>query len=109
MTENPTSSPPPAKVTSLGFEQARTPFKVGQLRSKTWRAPFTNGLTDIWRRRCMEYWERIEKRYGVIFSEPRNDWVDDPIEGPCVSTFATPLAIVPGERFELPEGARMDT
>ena len=30
-----------------------------------------------------------------------------PIEGPCVSSFATPLDIIPGERFELPEGARM--
>lgn len=98
-----------AQATSLGFEQAAVPFKVGQLRSKTWRAPFTHGLTTIWRQRCNEYWERVEKRYGVIVSEPRNTWADDPVLGPVVVTFATPLAIVPGERFELPEGARMDS
>lgn len=97
-----------AQVTSLGFEQARVPFKVGQLRTATWKAPFTHGMTDIWRRRCIEYWERIEKRFGVILSEPKYDWSDDPVHGPCVTTYATPLAIIPGERFELPEGARMD-
>lgn len=82
-------------------------MKAGVLYTRTWRAPFTNGLTDLWRRRCHEYWERIEKRYGVILSEPRNAWEDFPDTGPVVATYATVLAIVPGERYALPDGEKI--
>ena len=29
------------------YEKPKTPFEVGKLYTRTWRAPFTNGLTDI--------------------------------------------------------------
>ena len=92
---------------TMKFEEPRTPFKLGQLRTKTWKAPYTIGLTDEWRRRCEEYWERIEQRFGVVFSEPRHAWAMDDIFGPVVATYATPLMIIPGERFKLPEGERI--
>ena len=81
------------------FETPKTEFVINKLYSKTWRAPFTNGLTDLWRQRCHEYWERVEQRFGVVFSEPRNAWTDDLEQGPCVVTYATPLAILSGERI----------
>jgi hypothetical protein len=82
----------------LAFEKPDAPFRVGQLLSKTWKAPYTNGLTDIWRQRCFEYWDRVSKRFGWVFSEPANDWSMDPIHGPVVTTFVTPLYEMPGER-----------
>lgn len=84
------------------FDVPDTPFKIGRLRSKVWRAPYTHGLTDTWRQRCMEYWERIEQRYGVVMSEPRNAWSDDPEVGPVVATYATPIAILKGTRIKRP-------
>jgi hypothetical protein len=89
------------------FEEPDVPFKVGQLRTRVWAAPYTNGLTDIWRRRCEEYWERIEKRFGVVMSDRKYDWAVDDALGPVVATYATPLYIVPGERFKLPKGERI--
>ena len=81
------------------FEQPKKPFKFGTLYTKVWRAPFTHGLTDVWRRRCHEYWERVEHRFGIVVSEPRNAWADDPAIGPVVATYVTILAILPAERF----------
>lgn len=101
------SLPPISTGSALKFEEPRTPFEHGVLYTRTWTAPFTNGLTDSWRRRCFEYWERVERRFGVVMSEPRNDWAVDDIVGPVVVTYATLLYIVPGERFVLPAGERI--
>ncbi len=94
----------------MKFEQPKDPnvLKLGFLLSRTWKAPYTNGLTDIWRNRAREYWERIEKRFGLILSEHKTDWavVDD--VGPVVSTYATVRVVMPGERFKLPEGERLE-
>ena len=90
----------------IGYGPFETPskrFYPGILYTKTWRAPFTHGLTDVWRERCRAYWERVEQRFGVVFSERRDAWTDDPEIGPCVVTYATPIAIVPGERIPLGE------
>lgn len=89
------------------FEKPARPFTYSELRSRVWQAPYTNGLTDIWRERCMEYWERIEQRFGVIMSSPRNAWAMDDIYGPVVGTFAVVLLVVPGQRFIVPAGERI--
>lgn len=89
------------------FEAPKKPFVYGELRSRVWQAPYTNGLTDVWRRRCMEYWERIEQRFGVIVSAPRNAWAMDDIYGPVVGTFAVVLLVMPGERFIVPAGEKI--
>jgi len=80
------------------FEQVPAHWKPGTLLTRTWQAPFTHGLTDIWRQRCAEYWERIEQRYGVVLTDHRNahDIVDG--LGPVVATFAAIYVILPGER-----------
>ena len=88
------------------YEKPKTPFEVGKLYTRTWRAPFTNGLTDIWRKRCHEYWENVERRFGVVFSEPRNAWEDSPEVGPVVVTYATIIGILKGDRYDVPESER---
>jgi hypothetical protein len=88
------------------FERPKTPFVVGALRTRVWRAPFTNGLTDVWRQRCNEYWERVEQRFGIVVSEPRNAWYDDPDIGPVVASYVTVLGILKGDRFDRPESER---
>ena len=89
------------------YEKPKTPFKVGELRTKVWRAPFTHGLTDLWRERCREYWERVEQRFGIVVSERADDWYDDPELGPCVMTAATVLVILKGDRVLVPAGERL--
>lgn len=89
------------------FEAPRTPFTYGELRSRVWQAPYANGLTDTWRQHCVAYWARIEQRFGVIMSAPRNAWTLDDVYGPVVGTFAVVLLVVPGERFILPAGERI--
>ena len=89
------------------FETPKTLFTYGELRSRVWQAPYTNGLTDIWRERCMSYWEHIEQRFGVIMSSPRNAWMMDDVYGPVVGTFAVVLLVVPGQRFIVPAGERI--
>lgn len=88
------------------YERPKTPFLVGKLYTRVWRAPFTNGLTDAWRERCVGYWERVEQRFGLVVSEPTYDWADDPEIGPCVMTGATVLGILKGDRFDRPESER---
>jgi hypothetical protein len=90
------------------FETPVKKFYPGELYSKTWRAPYTNGLTDVWRERCRGYWDRVEQRFGVVFSERRDAWTNDPELGPCVVTYATPIAIVKGERIPVGQTVRSD-
>ena len=80
------------------FEQVPAHWKPGMLLSKVWQAPFTHGLTDIWRARCAGYWERIEQRYGVVLTDHRN--AHDIIQGtgPVVATYAAIYVILPAER-----------
>jgi hypothetical protein len=86
------------------FDVPNVKIKVGKtLLTRSWKAPYTNGLTDIWRKRCREYWERIEQRFGYVMSEPRNDWVMDDDLGPVVVTYATPIAMLKGERIARPK------
>lgn len=71
---------------------------VGKLYTMTWRAPLVMGVTDEWRNRVAGYWERLEKKYGVIWSRPVIDYDE---ETSCIVTMATPLALIPGERYEV--------
>lgn len=80
------------------FEQVPANWKPGLLLSRVWRAPFTHGLTDTWRIRCEEYWERIEQRYGVVLTDHRNTHAIDDIVGPVVATYAAIAWILPSER-----------
>jgi len=77
------------------FDQVPAHWKPGLLLSSTWQAPFTHGLTDVWRERCEGYWERIEQRFGVVLTDHRNAWDEVPEVGPCVVTFAAILFILP--------------
>ncbi len=88
------------------YERPKKPFKLNKLYSRVWQAPFTNGLTDAWRQRCHEYWERVEQRFGVVMSEPRNTW-EMTEAGPVVATYATVLGILKGDRFDRPESERV--
>jgi hypothetical protein len=86
------------------FDVPDTPFVLGKkgLRSKTWRAPFTHGLTDAWRERCRLYWEGVEQRFGVVMSERRDAWDEVEGLGPVVVTYAVPIAILKGTRIRRP-------
>lgn len=90
------------------FERPKKRLDPGVLYSRVWRAPFTNGLTDTWRRRCNEYWERVEQRFGVVVSEPRHAWYEDPETGPIVATYATVLGVLKGDRYDKPESERVN-
>jgi hypothetical protein len=105
MTETPTSiSEPLASAESTVRQPLFFPkFKDGgphlnKLYTKVWKAPFVNGVTDEWRARVVGYWERLEIKYGVIWSRPVIDY--DPDTG-TIFTAATPLALIPGERYEV--------
>lgn len=80
------------------FPDFNPPAALGVLYSKTWKAPFVNGVTDEWTQRVAGYWERIEQKYGLIMSQPAIDYLD---ETGTITTFATVLAIVPGERYRV--------
>lgn len=84
-----------ARVGPGPFEEPRTPWRFGRLYARTWRAPLVHGLTDVWRERCHAYWARVERRFGVIFSAPRNAY---DAETETVTTVATLLVILPAER-----------
>ncbi len=98
------TSTPAATAESVVRQQNYFPlFKdggphVGRLYTMTWRAPFVEGVTDEWRKRCAGYWERLEKKYGVIWSRP---FIDYDAETGCIVTGATPIALIPGERYEV--------
>lgn len=73
-------------------------FEVGQLRSMAWSAllPAVVAQDDpTWRARCMEYWERQERLYGLRMSD--FIMVLDAAEG-VVVTWSTVLDVLPGER-----------
>lgn len=78
------------------FEKPRKPYAVGGLYSRTWTAPFVHGVTETWAARCRGYWERVEQRFGLILSDHRNAY--DEATG-TITTFATVLMILPGERY----------
>lgn len=71
---------------------------VGTLYTKTWRTVGVMGVTDEWTKRVAGYWERLEIKYGVIWSAPVIDY--DELTG-CIVTAATPIALIPGERYEV--------
>lgn len=71
---------------------------VGVLYTMTWRTVGIMGVTDEWKNRCAGYWERLEKKYGVIWSRPVIDFDEDT---GCIVTMATPLVLIPGERYEV--------
>lgn len=72
------------------------PFVVGKLYTRTWRAPYVHGVNQEWAKRCREYWERIEQRFGYVFSDHRNAFDEETL---TISTYATPLAMLKGERI----------
>jgi hypothetical protein len=82
------------------FPAFNPPAKIGVLYTKTWQAPVVHGVTDIWAQRIAGYWDRIEKKYGLIMSDHRNAY--DDATG-TITTFATVLAVIPGERYSLAE------
>lgn len=79
------------------FRKPRQPFVVGELRTKTWRTlePNVTEADKRWQTRCSQYWTLQARLYGVVFS-PYVMLVDNR-EG-FVSTYATVLGIIPGER-----------
>ena len=87
------------------FRPMAHPARLGELRSKTWEIPVYLGPGDEtsphWHAKIAAYWERQMQLYGIVMSdftiaiEP-----PDPATGkpPFLSTYATVLAILPGER-----------
>jgi hypothetical protein len=71
------------------------PFELGMLYSKTWAAPFVNGVNQTWAERCRGYWDRLGERYGYVFSDHRNAY--DEITA-TITTYATPIALLKGDR-----------
>jgi len=82
----------------LAFPDFNPPAQMGKLYTKTWKAPFINGVTDEWTNRVAGYWERLEQKYGLIWSRPVITYDD---ETGCIFTAATIVAIVPGERYSV--------
>ena len=82
----------------MAFPDMTPPARVGVRYTKTWRAPLVMGVTAEWEKRVAGYWERIEIKYGVIWSRPVITYAE---ETGCIMTAATVLAIVPGERYSL--------
>jgi cobalamin biosynthesis protein CobT len=93
-------------ATIATFSAADHAFKVGQLRSRTWQTLEMVNQKDIdqltptgkkWIMRSEEYWERQMRKFGVVMSN--HTTLVDNIDGVCfVSTFATVLAVMPGDR-----------
>lgn len=79
------------------YREPKNHFKVGDLRTKTWRTLESNVAEDDarWRERCAQYWTLQSRLYGVVMSSFAM-LVDNSIG--CVSTYSTVLAIMPGER-----------
>ena len=76
------------------------PIAKGQLRSMSWRAilpPVVSQDDPTWAARCKGYWERQERLYGIRLSDFM--MILDADEG-TVSTFATVLDVLPGERTD---------
>lgn len=79
------------------YRHAKEPFKVGSLRTKTWRTLETNLAQDDpkWNQRCSQYWSLQERLFGVRMSQ--FVMVADNSQG-FVSTYSAVLGVLPGER-----------
>lgn len=74
--------------------------RPGELLTKVWKAPYTNGVPRSWRERCDGYWRRIEERYGVIVGDHKEAWAMHETQGPVIATYAPLMAILQGvERY----------
>lgn len=81
------------------FDLVPSHWRSGVLLTRTWQAPIVHGVTQIWADRCRGYWERIERRYGVVLTDHRNAYDD---ETGTISTVAAVLMIIDGERYPMP-------
>lgn len=79
------------------FRKPLKPFILGDLRLKSWRTldPHVSDNDPTWQARCAQFWTLQGRLYGVVFS-PFVFLVDN-TEG-VVSTYATVLEVLPGER-----------
>ena len=70
---------------------------VGDLRVKSWRflIPPSGEDDPVWAQRCREYWELQQETFGLKFSD-FTMMID--YDEMIVTTAATILAILPGER-----------
>lgn len=85
----------------ITFAKADNPYEPGQLRTRTWRMPVMDPnahLNPIWMKRVHEYWERQERKFGFVASEPGVMVDDMPDIGPVLTTTVTVLAVMPGDR-----------
>lgn len=78
------------------YETPSKKLRVGRLYTRTWQAPMVRGVTAIWEQRIRDYWSRVEQRFGIAVSEPRN--VFDGDLG-TITTFATVLGVLKGDRY----------
>lgn len=79
------------------YRQPKEPFVIGELRTKTWRTLQQDIAQNdkTWAARCAQYWNLQARLYGVQLSNFA--MLVDNHDG-FVSTYATVLDVLPGER-----------
>lgn len=100
-----------ARPTAHVFRAMRSPAVPGELRTRTWRLPLFQGGKEehdpLWIDRAADYWQRQMMLYGYVVGDftLMADVVDNV---PVITTAATVLAVLPGERvddYQLPDKA----
>lgn len=90
------------------FRTMKNPVRLGELRSRTWRLPLYTGKEaddPVWIKRAHDFWQRQMALYGYVVGDASLMADVDPDVGPVITTHATVLAIIPGDRvddYELP-------
>lgn len=83
------------------FRPMAAPAVPGELRCKTWQMAIRIGdeeRSELWRKRCHDYWERQMKLYGYVVGD--FTIAVETIDGHhFLSTYAPVLAVLPGERM----------
>lgn len=83
------------------YAPMKQPASIGELRSRTWRLPIFDAKAEsspIWMKRAQEYWERQERKYGLVMSDFTLTAGNFPETGPVITTFSVVLEVLPGRR-----------
>lgn len=83
------------------WQEARRPFAVGELRSRTWRCliPAEGDDDPLWAERAKDYWQLQERTYGVKFFDRIANAYDPDLM--TMTTFATVERVLPGQRIDM--------
>lgn len=91
-----------AEAMSLGvYAPMKNPAYEGELRAKSWKLVIYDESMErspLWAQRAKDYWERQERKFGLVMSDFTLTVGNFPETGPVITTFSTVLRILPGRR-----------